>query len=1022
MAKQNLLLVDADQRSLRVLEVSLRKAGYSVAVCSDTATAIEMVELSKPDLILADTRLPGEGGFALVERLRESDDTKDIPFMFLSSDGSVESKVRGLQLGVADYLTKPIYIKEIITRVNLELQRRQREGLERKTIETKTRFSGSLSDMGLVDLLQTIDISRKSGVLYLSNGSKRGAIYFLEGALQHAEIRKLKGEAAVYRFLVWNEGDFDLEFRPVRVDQQTIHTSTQGILMEGMRRVDEWGRLLEQLPPLDSVFEVHDAELLERLAEIPDEINDVLKLFDGRRSLLHVVDELAGDDLATLSAISKLYFEGLIVDSGVRVPSEPSVDDAIIEDAAPHDDEADGIDETGVVPGDDAAPHSGSFPGLAPVDDDEPKLTPSDRPLVADPVIEPSAPPAAIARTARSSSVPEPYSEAPRQPFFPVHESMAARGAGEVNRREPPRAAGSVVARAPAPENDKTTYRPPPRRQTPSIGVTVAPPPDEAPSPAGARGVEGEDPEFTTSVMRFEVVAQAIAPPGPATAQQSAERTLIPGSMVVFDRGEATVTPPAGPSAPGLRASVSPAVGPGLTGWTKSGESLGWGESSTRRDRVDDADADVEFDTLRFGSMPPAPIEPPKPASKPPSKPPSGRPGSGRPAPSAMLEAAAAAAEAHEGSGVHEPPKPMPGDDVLAAGAPPDDDEDAEDAATSATEDEALLAGGAEDDEPEPPASLPPPPAELSGLLAAKFFSTKPEDVPAVPRAALREPAADTPAAAAEETFDDIVVARSPISLGNARARRATIAIVALGLPLVAGLVVYAKVLTPQPTHLVPDAADAAGGGGAAESAPPSPAGSETPAPSGSPAATPSATATPTPTPTPTPTATPTPTPTATPTPSPTATPTPSPTATPTPSPTATPTPTPTATPTPAPTTLGSAASIDDARYRALLIEARNARARQAEALLREAIALNPMGSEGFVELAFHLLARSNNEEARDIARRAVFLDPTSSKGWITLGAALQALGDQAAAREAYRACVEHGQGQYVSSCRRMLR
>jgi Flp pilus assembly protein TadD len=91
-------------------------------------------------------------------------------------------------------------------------------------------------------------------------------------------------------------------------------------------------------------------------------------------------------------------------------------------------------------------------------------------------------------------------------------------------------------------------------------------------------------------------------------------------------------------------------------------------------------------------------------------------------------------------------------------------------------------------------------------------------------------------------------------------------------------------------------------------------------------------------------------------------------------------------------------------------------------ALLRQAIVLNPMGAEGYQELAFHLLARSNNEEARDIARRAILLDPTSSKAWITLGAALQALGDQAAGREAYRGCVEQGQGQYVSNCRRMLR
>ena len=364
MAKQNLLLVDADPRSRRVLEVSLRKAGYSVATANDAAQALEMVELSPPDLILSDTRLPGgDDGFTLVERLRSEDEWSEIPFVFLSSDVSLESKVRGLELGV-DYLTKPIYIKEVVTRVNLELQRKQREGIGERT--SKTRFTGSLGDMGLVDLFQTIDISRKSGVLYLSNGAQRGAIYFQEGQVLDAELGRLRGEPAVYRFLVWNEGSFEIDFRQVR-RERAIETSTQGLLMEGMRRVDEWGRLLEQLPPLESVFEVSDDELVARLAEIPDEINDIIKHFDGQRSLIGVVDAAGGDDLGTLTAISKLYFEGLIFDTG-RIASE--------ETATPADEQADGDDidaaglDSAVVPGDDESPLPGPLPAAGREDSD----------------------------------------------------------------------------------------------------------------------------------------------------------------------------------------------------------------------------------------------------------------------------------------------------------------------------------------------------------------------------------------------------------------------------------------------------------------------------------------------------------------------------------------------------------------------------------------------------------------------------------------------------------------------------
>src|SRR5262249_58900276 len=91
---------------------------------------------------------------------------------------------------------------------------------------------------------------------------------------------------------------------------------------EGVRRVDEWGRVVEQLPTLETVFEVDYRELADRLGEIPDEINGILRLFDGRRSLLQVVADCEFGDLEALNVVSKLYFEGLIYDSASRPTDE----------------------------------------------------------------------------------------------------------------------------------------------------------------------------------------------------------------------------------------------------------------------------------------------------------------------------------------------------------------------------------------------------------------------------------------------------------------------------------------------------------------------------------------------------------------------------------------------------------------------------------------------------------------------------------------------------------------------------
>lgn len=315
MAKQKLLLVDADPRSVRVLEVSLRKAGYSVTTAADGLDALAKIESLTPDLVLSDTRLPKLDGYTLVRKLKERAEWAMIPVVFLTSQKSIEDKIRGLELGVEDYLTKPIFVRELLARVNLLLARRTQENIaanNRSSMPGRTRFSGSTQDMAVVDLLQTFEVSRKSGAVHLRSGAHEAHIYFRDGKVVDAELGRLRGEEAVYRALIWNEATFEVEFKPI-VNDDVIDGSTQVLLMEGMRRVDEWGRLCEQLPSLSTLFEIDHKQLLERLSEIPDELNGILRLFDGQRTLSDVVDDSPFEDLSTLSTITKLYFEGLLV-------------------------------------------------------------------------------------------------------------------------------------------------------------------------------------------------------------------------------------------------------------------------------------------------------------------------------------------------------------------------------------------------------------------------------------------------------------------------------------------------------------------------------------------------------------------------------------------------------------------------------------------------------------------------------------------------------------------------------------
>ena len=98
------------------------------------------------DLIIADTKLPKMDGYTFVRRLRERSETASIPVIFLATQRSVEDKIRGLELGVEDYLTKPIFVRELLARVNVVLARRTQESLSDQrvssTLTTRTPPNG----------------------------------------------------------------------------------------------------------------------------------------------------------------------------------------------------------------------------------------------------------------------------------------------------------------------------------------------------------------------------------------------------------------------------------------------------------------------------------------------------------------------------------------------------------------------------------------------------------------------------------------------------------------------------------------------------------------------------------------------------------------------------------------------------------------------------------------------------------------------------------------------------------------
>jgi CheY-like chemotaxis protein len=318
--KKSLLLVDSDVRSMRVLEVSLKKAGFSVRTAATAQEALNLAQEEPPDLLVTESNLPDFDGFDLSLRLHADPKTAQVAVVFLSEASSPETRIRAINAGADDFLPKPVLVKEVVARLRGILEKRQTESIARR--ERPGNLSGTLANMGVVDLLQVMEAGKKSGIVHLSSdpvksggfvaeGQARGTMFFRDGRVIDAKLGPLTGLDAVYRMLLWEDGVFEIEFKPVS-REDLVRTTTQTVLLEGMRRVDEWSRFAEALPPLASRLAVDFAALGKSVVEVPATTRPILHLFDGRRTLFEVVNDSQIEDAVALEIIAKLHDAGVL--------------------------------------------------------------------------------------------------------------------------------------------------------------------------------------------------------------------------------------------------------------------------------------------------------------------------------------------------------------------------------------------------------------------------------------------------------------------------------------------------------------------------------------------------------------------------------------------------------------------------------------------------------------------------------------------------------------------------------------
>jgi DNA-binding response OmpR family regulator len=138
-AKGRILIVDDDPHAVEILTRMLEREGYDCVSAARGATALQLVRAQTVDVILLDVMMPEMDGLQVCEHLREDNELRQIPVILLTAKDDMETRSRGMALGVSEYLTKPVNKRELFARIAAQLHSRE---LNRKLAETAAAVGG----------------------------------------------------------------------------------------------------------------------------------------------------------------------------------------------------------------------------------------------------------------------------------------------------------------------------------------------------------------------------------------------------------------------------------------------------------------------------------------------------------------------------------------------------------------------------------------------------------------------------------------------------------------------------------------------------------------------------------------------------------------------------------------------------------------------------------------------------------------------------------------------------------------
>lgn len=172
-------------------------------------------------------------------------------------------------------------------------------------------LTGTFDDVSFAELLQLLNVSHKSGRLSVWRGTERAELFIVNGDVARAIFRRERGPEVVYRILGWQQGEFSFQVSADPVARE-ISESTEALILEGMKRFDEWERVESEMPDMHVVLRQKAFMVNERFDSLSPQAQRVLRLVDAHRNVATIIRESGLEPMEAVQGVTELLVEGVV--------------------------------------------------------------------------------------------------------------------------------------------------------------------------------------------------------------------------------------------------------------------------------------------------------------------------------------------------------------------------------------------------------------------------------------------------------------------------------------------------------------------------------------------------------------------------------------------------------------------------------------------------------------------------------------------------------------------------------------